>query len=183
MENPLFAKVNCLPFLSPISFSLSPSLFPSSTPQIPLPSPPSTQLPASNEQNQSLCSRRGRAVSVRPWGGVLRSLCGAVRGAAEKFHPRSLDCCLPTSLSGKELRAGEQGQPQGPVVAGLRSRSSSGPRSCVAPRHLTSSQFLHLQSENQSAQSCDEKTLVRAVERFLPTGHPGHSADTSAVRP
>lgn len=45
------------------------------------------------------------------------------------------------------------------------------------------SQFLHLKSEGQSLQSRDEKTLVRAVERFLPAGHPGHSADISAFRP
>ena len=180
MENPLFAKVNCLPFLSPISFSLSSFSFIDSSDS----SAFSSFHPASCQQRgepEPLLSQ-GKGSECPPLGGVLRSLCGAVRGAAEKFHPRSLDCCLPTGLSGKELRAGEQGQPQGPV-AGLGSHSSSRPRSCVAPRHLTSSQFLHLQSENQSAQSCDEKTLVRAVERFLPAGHPGHSADTSAVWP
>lgn len=51
---------------------------------------------------------------------------------AEKFHLRSLDCCLPTGLFGKELRAGEQGQLLAPVaVAG--SGSGFGPRSCVSP--------------------------------------------------
>ena len=96
-------------------------------------------------------------------------------GGAEKFHLRSLDCCLPTGLSGKELRAGEQGQTLAPVAVPVPVPVSG----LVAawPRAF------HLQSEDQSPQSRDEKTLVRAVERFLPAGHPGNSANASAVRP
>lgn len=103
-------------------------------------------------------------------------------GGAEKFHLRSLDCCLPMGLSGKELRAGEQGQTLAPVAVPVPVPVSGLVAAWPRASHFIS-QFLHLQSEDQSPQSRDEKTLVRAVERFLPAGHPGHSADASAVRP
>ena len=66
-----------------------------------------------------------------PGEGSSEASAGRCAGA-EKFHLTSLDCCLPTGLSGKELRAGEQGQLLAPVaVAG--SGSGFGPRSCVSP--------------------------------------------------
>ena len=65
--------------------------------------------------------------------------------------------------------------------------SKAGPRSREAvagrPGHLPSSQFLHLQSESQSPQTHHGKMLVSVANRFLPVGHPGHSADTSAFWP